>query len=85
MAHYAFIDENNIVVDVITGNDETETYDGVYWEHYYGKQRGLRCLRTSYHNNMRGIYAGIGFTYDAENDVFVAPYVPPYDPNVSTK
>lgn len=72
MAHYAFIDENNIVVEVITGNDETETTDGVYWEIYYGVRRGLRCLRTSYHGNIRKQFAGIGYSYNKTGDVFVS-------------
>jgi hypothetical protein len=69
MAHYAFLDENNIVTEVIVGNDET-TGD---WETYYGNIRGQRCVRTSYNGNIRGVYAGIGYTYDEANDVFVAP------------
>ena len=69
MAHYAFIDENNIVVEVITGRDENEGD----WETYYGNIRGLTCLRTSYNNNIRKQYAGIGYTYDPLADVFVAP------------
>lgn len=49
MAHYAFLDENNVVVDVIVGRDENEIVDGITdWEAYYGQLRGLRCLRTSY-------------------------------------
>jgi hypothetical protein len=46
------------------------------WEQFYENQSwhsGLTCKRTSYNNNIRGIYAGIGFTYDAVNDVFIAP------------
>jgi len=81
MAHYAFIDDNNIVVKVITGVDETVTQDGVggsteAWEQFYENQpwhSGLTCKRTSYNGNIRGRYAGIGFTYDADADVFVAP------------
>lgn len=69
MAHYAFLDANNVVTEVIVGNDET-TGD---WETYYGNIRGQRCVRTSYNGNIRGVYAGIGFTYDEANDVFVAP------------
>ncbi len=49
MAHYAFIDENNIVREVIVGRDEDEIVDGISnWEAYYGQIRGMRCLRTSY-------------------------------------
>ena len=76
MAHYAFLDENNIVTEVITGRNEDEVVDGISdWETYYGKIRGQRCVRTSYNNNIRGLYAGIGYTYDEANDVFVAPVI----------
>jgi hypothetical protein len=80
MAHYAFLDENNIVTEVINGKDETVTENGVFWETFYGQIRNQRCLRTSYNastNGFRGVYAGIGYTYDEENDVFVAPPLPP--------
>lgn len=74
MAHYAFLDENNIVTEVITGRNEYEVVDGISdWEAYYGEFRGQRCLRTSYNNNIRGIYAGIGFSYNEEEDIFVMP------------
>ena len=73
MAHYTFLDENNIVTEVITGIDETELIEGLSTEEWYGNFRGQRCVRTSYNNNIRGVYAGIGFTYDETNDVFVAP------------
>lgn len=69
MAHYAFINEQNIVVEVIVGRDENEGD----WESYYGNLRGLACLRTSYNNNIRKQYAGIGYTYDPDADVFIAP------------
>ena len=73
MAHYAFLDENNIVTEVITGKDETELIDGLTPEEWYGNYRGQVCKRTSYNNNIRKQYACIGFTYDAVADVFVAP------------
>jgi|DEB0MinimDraft_10_1074344.scaffolds.fasta_scaffold37285_3 hypothetical protein len=84
MAHYAFINDNNIVTQVIVGRDEDDLAEGVTsWEEYYGARHGQTCLRTSYntvgnqHNAggtpFRGNYAGIGFKYDEENDVFVAP------------
>lgn len=74
MAHYAFLDENNIVTEVITGRNENEVVDGISdWEAYYGEFRGQKCVRTSYNNNIRKQYAGIGFTYDEEADVFIAP------------
>ena len=76
MAHYAFLDTNNVVTEVITGIDETEVIEGLDPETWYGNFRGQVCKRTSYNGNIRGIYAGIGYTYDAVNDVFVAPPAP---------
>ena len=74
MAHYAFLDENNIVTEVITGRNETEVVDGISdWEAYYGEFRGQTCVRTSYNGNIRKNFAGIGFTYDVERDAFIAP------------
>jgi hypothetical protein len=73
MAHYAFLDENNIVTEVITGIDETELIEGLSTEEWYGNFRGQKCVRTSYNGNIRGVYAGIGYSYDEVNDVFVAP------------
>lgn len=73
MAHYAFLDENNVVTEVIGGIDENELIDGLSPEIWYGNFRGQTCKRTSYNHNIRKQYAGIGYTYDAVNDVFVAP------------
>ena len=73
MAHYAFLDENNIVTEVITGIDETETIEGLDTETWYGNFRGQVCKRTSYNNNIRYNYAGIGYTYDTTRDAFIAP------------
>lgn len=74
MAHYAFLDENNVVTQVIVGRNEDEVVDGIFdWEAHYAEVMGQRCLRTSYNNNIRKQYAGIGFTYDEVADVFVAP------------
>ena len=73
MAHYVFLDDNNVVTEVITGIDETELIEGLSPEEWYGNFRGQRCIRTSYNNNIRKQYAGIGFTYDDSADVFVAP------------
>jgi len=73
MAHYAFLDEQGIVTEVIVGRDENE---GVDWEAYYSKIRGQRCLRTSYHGNIRGVYAGIGYRYDEQADAFLPPETP---------
>ena len=74
MAHYAFLDENNIVTEVITGRDEWEEVDGITdWEKAYGDIRGQVCKRTSYNGNIRFNYAGIGYTYDPIDDAFIAP------------
>ena len=73
MAHYAFLDANNVVTEVIVGIDETELIEGLAPEIWYGNFRGQVCKRTSYNNNIRKQYAGIGYTYDAVNDVFIAP------------
>lgn len=73
MAHYAFLDENNIVTEVITGVDETELIEGVNPEIWYGNFRGQTCKRTSYNNNIRKQYAGVGYKYDEVADVFIVP------------
>ena len=73
MAHYAFLDENNIVTEVITGVDESQTIDGLDTETWYSNFRGQICKRTSYNGNIRKNYAGIGYTYDAVRDAFIAP------------
>jgi hypothetical protein len=73
MAYYAFLDENNIVTEVISGIDETELIEGLSPEEWYGNFRGQRCLRTSYNNNIRKHYAGIGMTYDENRDAFIYP------------
>jgi hypothetical protein len=73
MAHYAFLNENNVVTEVITGIDETQLIEGQDPEIWYGNFRGQTCKRTSYNGNIRYNYAGIGFTYDADADAFIAP------------
>jgi len=73
MAHYAFLDDNNIVTEVITGIDETELLEGLTPEEWYGNFRGQRCVRTSYNNNIRVRYAGIGYHYNEELDAFIPP------------
>jgi hypothetical protein len=73
MAHYAFLDENNIVTEVITGIDETETIDGIDTETWYGDFRKQKCVRTSYNGKIRYNYAGIGYLYDPLDDAFIAP------------
>lgn len=81
MAHYAFLDENNIVTEVIVGKDEGE--EGIDWEAHYGNFRGQVCKRTSYNtlagNHLNGgvpyrkNYAAIGYTYDNDRDAFIPP------------
>ena len=74
MAHYAFLDENNIVTEVIVGRNEDEIVDGISdWEAYYAEFRGQVCKRTSYNNNYRKNYAGIGFYFDEARNAFIPP------------
>jgi hypothetical protein len=73
MAHYAYLDENNVVVDVIVGKDETELIDGLDTETYYALGTPYTVKRTSYNGNIRKNYAGIGMTYDEVRDAFIAP------------
>jgi hypothetical protein len=73
MAHYAFLDDDNIVTEVIAGIDETQSIEGLDPETWYGNFRGQTCKRTSYNGNIRYNYAGIGFRYDEIEDAFIAP------------
>jgi hypothetical protein len=73
MAHYAFLDENNVVTEVIAGIDETELIEGLHPEIWYGNFKNQICKRTSYNNKIRKQYAGIGYSYDPIADVFIAP------------
>jgi hypothetical protein len=73
MAHYAFLDSNNLVTEVIVGIDETELIEGVDPETWYGQFRSQTCKRTSYNGNIRKNYAGIGFSYDEQRDAFIPP------------
>jgi len=84
MAHYAFLDDNNIVTEVITGLDETELIEGLDPETWYGNFRKQVCKRTSYNTRagqsireggvaFRKNYAGIGMVYDKTRDAFIAP------------
>lgn len=75
MAHYAFLDENNVVTEVIVGIDENELIDGLDPETWYGNFRGQVCKRTSYNGNYRKNYAGIGYTYDEERNAFIPPKI----------
>jgi hypothetical protein len=84
MAHYAFINDQNIVTEVIVGRNEDEVVDGVTdWEAYYAEFRGQTCKRTSYNTQggahtgdgtpYRKNYAGIGYTWDEGRDAFIPP------------
>ena len=73
MAHYAFLNKNNIVTQVIAGKDETELIDGLDPETWYANFRGEKCVRTSYNANIRYKYACIGDTYDPDADAFISP------------
>jgi len=73
MAYYAFLDNNNLVTEVITGIDETELIEGLDPETWYGNFKGQKCKRTSYNANTRKNFAGIGFRYDEDFDAFIAP------------
>jgi hypothetical protein len=73
MAHYAFLNENNIVTAVIVGIDENETIDGLTPEKWYENFQGQRCIRTSYNGKIRKNYAGIGYSYNETLDAFIAP------------
>ena len=83
MAHYAFLNADSVVTEVITGINETELIEGLLPETWYGNFRGQVCKRTSY-NTLGGIregggtpyrfnYAGIGFAYDTVRDAFIPP------------
>jgi hypothetical protein len=67
MAHFAELDENNIVLRVLVIDDSVE-HDGENWCH---NTFGGRWKQTSYNNRIRKQYAGIGYYYDEENDVFI--------------
>jgi hypothetical protein len=71
VAHYAFLDDNNIVTEVIAGIDETELIEGLIPETWYGNYRGQRCIQTSYNHNIRKNFAQIGYSYDEINDAFI--------------
>jgi len=81
MAHYAFLDENNMVTSVIVGKDENE--GSIDWEEFYASEVGQPCKRTSY-NTQGGVhvlggtpfrknYAGYGYYYDEHRDAFIPP------------
>jgi len=73
MAHYAFLNEDNIVTEVIVGVDETELIEGLNPEIWYGNFRNQVCKRTSYNEKIRGAFAGIGYFYNEIEDIFIEP------------
>jgi hypothetical protein len=78
MAHFAQLDENNIVTQVIVvSNNELLDENGVEQESkgiaFCQSLLGGNWKQTSYNGNMRKNYAGIGFKYDADRDAFISP------------
>ena len=76
MAHYAYLDENNIVVAVTVGKDEAELIDGLDTETYYAQGTPYTVKRTSYNattNGFRKNYAGVGYYFDEVRDAFISP------------
>jgi hypothetical protein len=73
MAYYAFLNENNIVTEVIPGADENQLIEGLDPETWYGNFKGQVCKRTSYNNNYRKNYAGIDYFYSEDLDAFIPP------------
>jgi hypothetical protein len=73
MAHYAYLDENNIVITVIVGKDETELIEGLDPEIYYAQGTDFTVKRTSYNAKIRGKFASIGDSYNADEDIFIEP------------
>jgi len=69
MAHWAEIDENNIVIRVTVGNNN-EPDEGYQW---LLDNLGGTWIKTSYNNNIRGVFAGVGYSYNPDEDIFVIP------------
>jgi len=81
MAHYALLNQDNVVIDVIVGRDETEVINGVSdWEEHYSKETNFKVKRTSI-NTVNGVHSNggtpfrknmamIGGVYNEELDVF---------------
>jgi len=80
MAHYSLIDNDNVVINVIVGSDESDEMD---WEAHYSSVTGLTCKRTSYNTfagehrqggvPFRKNYGSVGYTYDEDRDAFIPP------------
>jgi hypothetical protein len=73
MSHFAELDENNIVLRVLVGDNNlpNEGYD------WFVENLGGTWVQTSYNGTIRKNFAGIGYTYDEELDAFIAPQ--PYE------
>lgn len=71
MSHFAEIDENNIVIRVLVGdNDDPSGDEGYQW---FIDHLGGTWIKTSYNQKIRYNFAGVGFTYDPIDDAFIAP------------
>jgi hypothetical protein len=71
MSHFAEIDSHNKVIRVLVGDNNDPTGDEGY--QWFVNNLGGKWVKTSYNNKIRKQYAGIGYTYDADADVFIAP------------
>lgn len=78
MAHFAELDDNNVVVRIlVTDTDDPNGDEGYQW---LVDNLGGTWVQTSYNGNIRDTYAGIGYTYDSQLDIFVEPYSEPVPP-----
>jgi hypothetical protein len=73
MAHYAFLNDKNVVTEVITGIEETELIEGLDTETWYSNFRNQKCVRTSYNGRIRKNYASVGYKYDETLNAFIPP------------
>jgi hypothetical protein len=71
VSHWAEVDNTNIVIRVLVGNNNDPAGDEGY--QWLIDNLGGTWIKTSYNGNIRKNYAGIGFTYDAVRDAFIAP------------
>lgn len=69
MSHFAQIDENNIVIQVLVG-DNSAPNEGYDW---FVENLGGTWIQTSYNNRIRFNYAGVGYLYDSVRDAFISP------------
>jgi hypothetical protein len=77
MAHFAELDENNVVLQVIVVHNNELLIDGIEQEtkgiEFCQSLFGGTWIQTSYSGNIRKNFAGIGYTYDAQRNAFIAP------------